>query len=252
MENFKSRPSLTIIMPAYNEVGAIRAAYESAVRAVQQADINDYEIIIETNTAPDGTHDGTPDVAEQISKEDSQVKHIHHNSYAGLGFKYRDAVNRATKDYVTWVPGDNDTIESSFVNILKHIGQAPMIIVYTLNPKARPFYIRTVSKGFVMFCNILFGLNVKYYNGINIFPRELLQKVPMSADNPAFMSEILIYLLKSGVKYIEVPQEIKYTPYPGKTFRLKSVQEVLCTLASLFYKIHFKKIRIDKKEAGVL
>lgn len=237
------KPSLTVILLAYNEAQSIRSAYETAVRALRQAGILDYEILIITNSAPDGTHDGTPDIAVQIAKEDPSVRCFHYNNYAGLGFKYRKGIELSQKEYITWIPGDDDTVESSFINNLKHLGEVPAVITYTINTKARPFYIRFVSRCFVLLCNILFGLRMKYYNGFTIYSKELLREVPMTVDNPAFMAEIIIYLIKSGVKYIELSQEIKKSG-AGKTFCLKSVLEVSGSLALLFWRINIRRERI--------
>lgn len=243
LNNDSGKSSITIILPAYNEVQAIRGAYESTVRALKQAGISDYEILIITNTDPGGNHDGTPTVAAQIAKEDSHVRHIHFNHYVGLGFKYCKGVESAQKDYTMMVPGDNDNVESSMVNILKYLGKAPVVIAYTINPEARPFYIRFVSKGFVVLCNLLFGLRMKYYNGSCIYSKKLLQQLPSFSSSPAYNAEILIYLIKSGVKYVETFQEIKKS-YAGKTFRLKSVLESIATLASLFWRINIKRERV--------
>lgn len=241
-----NKSSLTMIMPAYNEAGALRDAYETATRAINKAGIQDYEILIITNTSPNGSHDGTPDVASQITKEDAHVRHIHYDRYVGLGFKYKQGVINALKDYVMMVPGDSDTVEESLVSILKHLGEKDMVITYTMNPEARPLYVRSVSRGFVLFCNLLFGLKMKYYNGICIYRKKLIEAVPAFSESPAYNAEILIYLLKSGVQYVETAQEIKKS-YAGKTFRFKSVIECVKTMTALFWKIHFKKARIDEE-----
>ncbi|KKS80340.1 MAG: Glycosyl transferase, group 2 family protein [Candidatus Beckwithbacteria bacterium GW2011_GWA2_43_10] len=235
--------SLTMIMPAYNEAGALRDAYETATRAINKAGISDYEILFITNTSPNGNHDGTPDIASQITEEDKHARLIHYDKYVGLGFKYKQGVSNALKDYVMMVPGDSDTVEESLVSILKHLGEKDMVITYTVNPKARPLYVRSVSKAFVLFCNLLFGLNMKYYNGICIYRKKLIEVVPAFSESPAYNAEILIYLLKSGVQYVETAQEIKKSS-AGKTFRLASVMQAARTLSSLFWKIHFKKMRI--------
>lgn len=239
-----TKPSLTIFMPAYNEADKLKDAYESTTRAVKNAGISDYEIFLSTVTSPDGTHDGTPDIAKQIAQENPRVRSLHTFGFSGLGFKYREALRESAKDYIMMVPGDNDTIEESLIGILSHLGESEAIVVYTANPKARPFRLRFVSKCFVILCNVLFGLRMKYYNGMNIFPVRLARAVPVSADNPAYMAEILIYLLKSGIRYIEVPQELKYTPYAGKTFRFKSAVKAFGTLCSLFWRINIKRERI--------
>ncbi|MBI2062870.1 MAG: glycosyltransferase [Candidatus Yanofskybacteria bacterium] len=239
----KMKPTLTVIMPAYNELKNLRGAFISATGALKIAGISDYEIIIITNTKRDGSHDGTPYVAEQIVKEDSRVRHIHNNSYVGLGFKFRQGIGDARKSFITWVPGDNENIEESVAGIFRHIGEADMITSYTSNTQVRKWKRRFVSRCFTEFCNLLFGLRLKYYNGICIYPTKLLQKVPTKSDNFAYMAEIIIYLVKSGVRYKEVPMEIKPTAI-SSSFKLKSVFEALGTIALLFWNIHFKRTRI--------
>lgn len=235
--------SLSIIIPAYNEVNNLSLTLESTLKALNKAGIFDYEIIIITNTRQDGSHDGTPDIAAQLARERPNVRHIHNPAYVNLGFKFRQGVKSARKDYVTWVPGDNETVENSIAEIISHTGEAPMVISYTANKQVRTWKRNFVSKGFTVLCNILFGLNLKYYNGICIYPRRTLQTVPMSSDNFAYMAEIIIYLIKSDIGYIQVPMEIKPTT-ASASFKIRSVFEALGTLALLFWNIHVKRIRV--------
>ena len=236
-------PSLTVIIPAYNEVNNLKPTFESTIRALKKSDVADYEIIIITNTRRDGGHDGTPDIADDLAKENLRVRHIHNDAYVNLGFKFRQGVGAASKDYTTWVPGDNETAEVSIADIFGHLGEAEAVISYTANKRVRKWTRRFVSRGFTIFCNILFDLDLKYYNGICIFPTKTLRAVPMKSDNFAYMAEIIIYLVKSGVKYIEVPMEIKPTT-ASAAFKFRSVIEVLGTLASLFWRINIKRERI--------
>lgn len=236
--------SLTVIIPAYNEVNNLRLSVESTLRSLNKSGIFGYEIIIITNTRRDGNHDGTPNIAEQLTKDYLNIKHVHNPAYVNLGFKFRQGVMASQKDYVTWVPGDNETSESSIADIFSRIGEADMIISYTANKEVRKLKRRVVSKCFTMLCNIMFGLNLKYYNGICIYPTKLLQSVPMSSDNFAYMAEIIVYLVKSGVSYKEVPMYIKPTN-ASASFKLRSMFEALGTLISLFLKIHIKRVRID-------
>lgn len=237
------KPSLSVLIPAYNEVNNLRSAYDSTIRALEKAEIADYEIIIITNTRRDGSHDGTPDIADKIVQENNQVRHIRNSSYVGLGFKFRQGVKTATKEYITFVPGDNETVEDSIAEIMGHIGEAPLVISYTINKEVRTWKRNFVSKVFTTLCNILFGLHLKYFNGICIYPRKILLAVPMSSNNFAYMAEIIVYLVKSGVKYIEVPMIIKPTSV-SSSFKVRSVFEVLGTLLLLFWHIHFRRTRV--------
>lgn len=240
-----NQKSITIFLAIYNEVDFIRDAYKNAVRAVREAGIEDYEIILSTVTNPDGSHDGTPDIAEEIAEEDKNARHIPIKGLPGLGAQYKETLKAATKNYIMMMPGDNDNVFDSTVGILKHLGKAPLVVVYTQNPEARPFRLRFASRGFVILCNILFGLNLKYYNGISIIPTKWARIVPLAANDAAYAAEMLIHLIKSGAPYMEVPQVIRPTPYAGKTFGMKSVLRAIGTLSKLFWNIHFKRVRLD-------
>lgn len=231
-------------MPAYLEVGNIKAAIESTLRALGEAGIFDYEIIIITNIRRDGTNDGTPALATELARQNPRIRHIHNNAYVGLGFKYRQGVKEAKKDYVIMVPGDNETLERSTASIMSCVGEAEMVISYTANKQVRAWKRRLVSQGFTTLCNLMFGLHLRYFNGICIYPRRHLQAVPMACDNFAYMAEILIYLVKSGMKYKEVPMLIKPLTNTSSAFKLRSVVECLGTLVRLFWRIHFKRERI--------
>ncbi len=237
------KPSLTIIMPAYNEIKNLRPAYESVLRILQKAGISNYEIIITTGVRRNGNRDDTADVADRIAEEYKFTKSLYCDHFVGLGRKYHKAVQAATKEYIMLIPGDGEFVEDSIADIIGHIGEEEIIITYPNNPEVREFKRRFVSRSFTILCNILFGLNLRYYNGLNILPRKYLQKITMECDNFTYMAEILVYLIKSGISYIEIPFGTK--PSVGSSaFNFRSVLETFSTLASLFWNIHFKRTRI--------
>lgn len=238
------KPSLTVIVPAYNEFKNLGAAFESTTGALKEAGISDYEIIIITNTRRDGSHDGTPEIAKRIAEENLQVRHVRNDAFVNLGFKFWQGVGLAGKEFVTLVPGDNEAVGSSVASIFSHIGEAEMVVGYTSNKQVRKWRRRFISRCFVELCNLLFGLRLKYFTGICIYPKKLLQKIPTRSDNFAYMAEIIIYLIKSGVTYTQVPMEIKPTTV-SSAFKLKSAYEALGTILSLFWNIHFKRTRIN-------
>lgn len=239
--------SLTIIMPAYMEAKNLKNAFESAIRAVQKSGILDYELIIVTNLRRDGSHDGTPNIATELARNNKNVRHIHNPSYVNLGFKYWQGVENASKDYVVMIPGDNETVEDSVAGILKNLDKVEneVIVSYTANKEVRAWKRRFVSKGFTTLCNLLFGLRLKYFNGICIHPSKVLKRIPLKSDNFAYMAATLIYLVKSGVKYKEVPMEIKSITNASAAFKFRSVIECLKTLGLLFWQIQIKRQRIN-------
>lgn len=241
--NQSTMPSITLVMPAYQEAGNLEGAYETVTRALYRAGVSDYEILILTATTVQGPHDGTPDIADRIAAKDPRVR-VKHYGYTSLGYRFREGIRMATKTYITMMPAHNLTEEYSEAALFQLMGKSDAIIAYTENTGTRPLRARIVSRGFVELCNLLFGLNLRYYNGIAILRTDLVRRVPMSADNHAYMAEILVYLLKSGATYIQSTQSIKPSTRTGKEFHLKSAVACSQSLLSLFWKIHFQRIRI--------
>ncbi len=239
------KPSLSVIMLTYNEINSLRLAYNLLMNALKKAGIIDYEIIIATTVSPTGFHDGSPDLAVQISKENSRVHYVHSEVYKGMAHDFQKALEIASKEYVTMVPGSNVFEENSLAYVLSNLGRAEGIIAYTVNLEVRPFLVRWISRCFVLVCNILFVLNIKYYNGIFIFPTKFFRAVQTSALGGEYAAEILIYLLKSGAKYIQVPQIINPLLHAGRTFSLRNIKAAIKTLIFLFWKIHFERKRIN-------
>lgn len=242
--------SLSLILPVYNEAHLVRKAYESALRGINQTGITDYEIIIVVAFAPDGTHDETPDIVRQITKENPNVKMLITEKQVGLGYDYRKGVMNATKEYVTSLPGAGHIVEDSVVRILtqiRYLSKNQIINCHTINSRVRPLLARINSRFFVLIYNLLFGLNLKYYNGVCVFPRNLLLKIPMRDNKNTYMAEILIYLLKSGADCIEIHQEINPITSAkfGKTFRLKNLIPRLLAILSIFWRIRIKRERIN-------
>ena len=231
-------------MPTYNEAERLPRTCEMVERIVSKVGISDYEIIVVTNTALDGSHDGTLDIADNLAENSKHTRHIRNESCAGIGYRFRQGVEAATKDFVMMIPGDGEFDEESVAGVMANLGKSEIIIPYIGNPRVRSPERQLMSKSFTSICNKFFGLNLKYYNGLCIFPAEYLKAVPMSCNNYAYMAEILIYLLKSGVSYKEVPFKIK-PPINSKGFKAESINETLESLISLFYKINIEGVRVS-------
>lgn len=238
-------PSLTVLLPAYNEAAGLEGTYQAVTQALVIAGVTDYEVLIITDTQPDGQHDGTPAVAIQIAQNDPLVRHLHKPFFMGVGLKYREGIHAATKEYIIWLPAHNLTEESSLINILLHVGQTPAIFTYTGNMDARPPAARLVSRGYVTLCNLLLGLDQRYYNGISVVQRELLQKIPLVSNDHVCLAEVIAYIVKSAVPYLELPQLLKPSERTGRAWNPENMFRVLGSLGSLFWRISIEGQRLN-------
>ncbi|MBX4189865.1 glycosyltransferase family 2 protein [Candidatus Parcubacteria bacterium] len=239
-----SKPSLSVLITAYNEGPALRATYHTIIESLKAANITDYEILILTCTRPDGTHDGTPDIAEEVAKSDPRVVHYADNFLSPLGDQYWRGVQKATKEYVMWLAGSDLIFGNSITEVMNHIGESDSIITYTKNTETRPLLARIVSRGFVTLCNGAFVLRFRYYNGMSVHRRDLLMRIPWSAQGHAYMAETIIYMAKSGIKIRELPMELKPTDRKGKAWNLNSVKQSIKSLSVLFWEVQIKGKKI--------
>ena len=244
-----NQSSLSVIIPVYMEAENIRDAVRNAIKAIENTGIKEYEIIIIDCLRQDGTHDGTPDIADEIALITPKVRVIHNNSYVNLGYKYFQGVRSAKYDYVTWIPGDNENLPESITETYKLIGKTDIVIPYTSNMEVRPFSRQVISRFYTLINNLLFGLNLHYYNGLSVFRKNLLKVLPPITDSFAFAAEILIYSLKSGASYIEVPIKIQAHALKRKSsaFKFENIIGTIKAILSLFWKVRIKRNKISIK-----
>lgn len=229
-------PSLTVIVPAYNESANI----DSTVRTIRAAvgdRFVDHEILIFN----DCSRDDTGARADALARQYPTVKVIHNETNRGLGYNYRRGVELARMDYVTMIPGDNEIESDSVERIFAQVGRADVVIPYTANPQIRPLSRRLISRAFTTFVNLVFGRRLRYYNGCCVHRRTLLQSVPIDTEGFAYSAAILVRLLRKGATYVETPMYIKAREHGAtKAFRVKNVVSVVSTLVNLIVEVHFR------------
>ena len=181
--------------------------------------------------------------AKEVAERDSHVVYRQRSTCWNLGKHYRAGIQEARGEYFMFVPGDNETIDRALANIFGQIGKVDVVITYTENPWVRPPARRATSYVFQNTCNVLFGLHLKYFNGINLYRTNLLRRVPLKTESFAYSAEILVRLLSSceGVTYVEVAMPIHPPERRSAAFRLKNVWGVISAIAKLFWDIRIKK-----------
>lgn len=232
--------SLSVIVPAFNEEQNIVGTIEVIERATKDV-VADYEILVINDCSTDQTRL----LAEQASRTFKNVRVVNNEVNLGFGGSYRKGLSLAEKDYVVMVPGDNEIAESSIVNIIGCMGKADIVVPYSVPETKRPLVRRILSSVYTEGLNFLFGLNLKYYNGICLMPRKTILKAKIDSDGFAYMAQALIRLIKIyGHSYTEVemrviPRKVGRT----KAFALKNIYSVISTIVLLWFEIHLQPLQ---------
>lgn len=221
--------TISVIVPALNEEKNLLASIE-VIKSAIGAQFNDYEIII----FDDGSTDNTGKIAEDIAKPDSRVRVVHHEKPMNLGHIYKAGIKLAKMEYLLQVTGDNDAYAQAIIDIISLKDRADMITPYHLNPHIRPLSRQFFSKGFTLIMNFLFGLNLRYYNGMVLHKTKLLKSIEIKTDSFAIQAEVLVKLIKKGYSFMEVGIYLSDRKRgSSKAFRVSNVLGVLKSIISL-------------------
>lgn len=235
-------PSLTAIVPALNEEGNLAETIHEIVPVLEKQ-FNDYEILI----FDDGSSDQTGSIADALYSKNKKVKVIHNPKTMGLGYNYKKGVELAKMDYIIMIPGDNEITAGSFVEMFKKLGNKDIVIPYTVNIEIRPLGRQILSKAYTMINNLLFGLNVKYFNGPVIHRRAVIQSIGIQTDSFSYQTELLVKMIKGGYTFEETGMVLKERKSGrSKALRPKNVMRVFKSILNLFFDVHFKKSPLPK------
>ncbi len=90
---------LSIVLPSHNEERSLRNKVEEVLEEFKNLEV---EIII----VEDGCTDATPEIADKLSKEYSQVKHLHSNKRLGKGKAIEKGLNHSNSDVKGFMDAD--------------------------------------------------------------------------------------------------------------------------------------------------
>ena len=221
--------SISFIVPCKNEEKNILGTINEILKAANQ--LKDYEILI----INDCSDDKTKEVIEGICKTNDNIVIINNRTNLGYGGSFIKALESASKKYVNLIPGDNCFSGKEIKKMLLNINEFDLIISPPIEiNNARPIYRKIASSIFTKIVNFLFGYNLKYYNGIPVVKRNIINSINISSRSPMFMAEIVLKVLKLKLKYDE--RSIFFTERSqGKSsiFNIRTVFKTILDLINL-------------------
>jgi 3-oxoacyl-[acyl-carrier protein] reductase len=231
--------SLTVFVPAYNEVDNLAPTVETIMRALSVS-VEEYEVIV----VDDGSTDGTYAVADALAARFPEVRVIHNPRNMGLGYGWMRAIEATTKGSFIFVPGDNTWPYRSLLELFGNLGKADVVTSFTTNPEIRSPRRRVLSAIYTTSLNVLFGLNMRYYHGLTIYPSEFLRAHPITTYGFASMAEALLRAIHEGLSFIEVACAIDdRATGRSKALTASSLSSAGTTIARLFGELRLRSPR---------
>lgn len=221
--------SISFIIPALNEEIVLRAVIEQVLEKVE-GKFAKYEIIL----INDGSTDSTGMIMDEYAGRYDTVSVVHNPRNLGFGNSYIRGLKSAKLDYIMLLCGDGGLPASSLPAIFEKIGSADIVIPWMVNLHEIKSPARhLLSKTYTSLLNLLFGLNLHYYNGLPLHRRDLLEQLSITSGGFGFQAEILVKLIKSGCTYVEVGVNGAEETNRSSALRLRNWLSVAGTIGHL-------------------
>jgi len=196
------RPSISAILPAYNE----EAVIERSVRHV--ADVlrgltDDFEVVV-TN---DGSSDGTADVLARLEGDPSlRLRVVTHPRNLGYGAALGSGFDAARKELIFFTDGDKQFDVRELSTFLPAIGGPTDMVIGWRRKRADPPLRLLNAWGWKQLVNGLFGYTARDVDcAFKLFRREVWESVTVQARGATFSAEFLIKTRRLGFGIVELP-----------------------------------------------
>lgn len=232
--------SISVCVPAINEEKTLKETVDDLVSTLSSY-VQKLEIII----VDDGSTDYTPWLAEEIARTYLKVKVIHHKENLGIGTCYRNALAIAQGDYFSWFPGDHENSAEEFVQCLPYLKNDTLVTCHHKIVDPRSFFRRFISSIYTLGLNKYFHLDLKYYNGLTIFPTSVLRSLPLVSNGFVVFAEGLIRAVQRGCQVVELPAILRKRRWgKSKALTILSVRRTIRDLLRVLIEQKHRYLKI--------
>ncbi len=227
--------SITVVIPALNEENGLAGAVETVVEAAERW-FADYEVLIFN----DGSTDRTGEVADALAERFPHVRAFHHETPRCMGGVIRRGWQEARMQYVTWVDGQGATTAEALADIFAACGGTDLVIPFAANQHERPLARRVIARAFRTTLNVLFGLSLRQYTHLVVYPTAIAKRLRVHTDSYAFQAEAVVKAVRSGADYVEIGVEDNFQieGRRSKAFRMKNVLGVATFLVRTLWDVY--------------
>ena len=195
---------ISIVVPAYNEEEVIG----SLIKAVKDAKLGDYELII----VNDGSNDNTEVIIKKEAKKDKRIRLISHAHNQGLGAALRTGFAAAKKEIIVTMDSDLTHHPSFILNLLGCMEKKGCDVCiasrYVKGGGMRnvPMWRVALSKVANVFFSIIFHIKAKdITSGFKAYKAKKIKSVRITRTDFASQLEIMAKLARMKASFCEIP-----------------------------------------------
>lgn len=198
----RSELDLTLFVACYNEAENIIATLNEITAAMAELDLS-WEVIIIDDASTDRS---VPLILTYMEAHpDRQLALLVREQNEGVAQNFIEAAFLGSGRYYKLVNGDNVETASQLVALLRHCGEADMLLPYHANALSRTRLRRFLSRLFTILVNAISGNSLRYYNGCGVNYRYNVMRWNTNYHGFGFQADLITRLLDQGKSFIEIP-----------------------------------------------
>jgi glycosyltransferase involved in cell wall biosynthesis len=200
----QSSRSLSVIMPVYNEAALLPPAV-ALLKDFLEPRFRDWEIIL----VESGSRDGTREECEALAAADPRVRAVHEAQRNGFGSALKLGFQEATKDLVMMTTADQPFPLEAIDAALPHLDRYDCVLSYRSVDPRKSVFRKLQSAVYNLLARLLLGLKVRHVNSaFKLYKRSVIQPLSLVSQGWFIDAEIVYWITRRRVPYIEVPVEL--------------------------------------------
>jgi len=226
----RSRKSLSLIVPVYNECGLVEKAIRECIDGLEKS-FEDFELIL----IDDGSSDGTGDALGSFAKaEPERVILLRNNINLNVGVSVQRGMAIASKDFIVHDAIDFPLAVSDMSRLVEEMDDCDVLVIERETYASYTPWRWVTSKINRLLLRLLYGVSdIRDMNFTQFYRRQCLKRIMPLAKSPAFTTpEMIIRARRSGmrVKAVTVP----YMPRTSGSGAFGRPHDILWTMYDMF------------------
>lgn len=181
------RPSLTIVVPAFNEASNIEPVVREIMQTIEQEPaIPSYEIVL----VNDGSSDHTRAVVDQLAREWPNVSAHHHDANRGFGAALRTGFTHSRGEVVSFITADGEIGVDVVVEMYRAI--AGYDLVLSARERTVGAERKFLTWGVELMLRLILGF-IPEASGIYMVRGDLVRRMPLKSDTGLANLEVILF-----------------------------------------------------------
>ena len=238
----EATPGLSVFFPAYNDAGTIASLALLAHMTAREL-TGDHEVIV----VNDGSPDHTGELLDEMARQFSWLKVVHHPKNRGYGGALRTGFEAASKELVFYTDGDAQYDPRELRTLWQAFSPELDFVNGYKIARSDPLHRIVVGRIYHWFVKLAFGLRLRDVDcDFRLMRKRVFDKVRLTRSSGVICVELMKKVQDHGFRIAEVPVHHYHRSY-GKSqfFNFPRVARTLVDLSRLWWELVVRRAHLS-------